>query len=371
MSIDFNNFTYENILNAMLDLIPDTYDKRDTAPIPTALSPAAYALEGFYYNLDRVQKQAFISTATGEALDLLGVIAGLTRYPASAAVRLGIFNIDVAIGSRFSTINGENSINFTVTAATDTPLQYQLTAETAGSIGNDYTGDILPITTIPGLTTAEITDILIAGEDEETDDEFRARIIEVLNAPAFGGNIESYRQNILDIEGVGAVQVYPTWNGGGTVKCSIVDGTYSPASGTLVDTVQEIIDPVTQGQGLGLAPIGAIVTIVAPTAVTVDVSARIVLQSGYTIEQVQAGIEAAISSYITQTASEWGTQLGTTTVQYSANIYLAKVTAAIVGIPGVANATNIRINGMSSDLTLRENGTTQEIPAMGTVTLTV
>lgn len=368
--IDFSGFTYNHLLTEMLNYIPDSYDKRDTAPIPTALSPAAYALEGIYYTLDQVQRQAFISSATGSSLDLLGVIAGLTRYPASAAVRLGVFNIDVAVGSRFSTVNGENSIDFTVTATTDTPLQYQLTAETAGTIGNDYTGEILPITTIQGLTEAQITDIIIPGEDEETDDDFRARIIEVLNAPAFGGNIESYRQNILAISGVGGVQIYPTWNGGGTVKCSIVDGSFSPASQELIDTVQNIIDPVTQGQGLGLAPIGATVTITAPAPVTVDISARIVLSSGYTIEQVQAAVEAAISLYVNEVARTWDEQLGTTTVQYASSIYLAKVTAAIVGVPGVANASNIRINNAPSDLTLTEDGMTQQVPVMGTVTLT-
>lgn len=102
-----------------------------------------------------MQRQAFVQTASGQSLDDLAVIAGLTRYPASAAVRLGVFNAAVAIGARFSTINGENSINFIVTAA-DTPEDpeegfhyYQLTAETAGTIGNEYTGPILPITAIP------------------------------------------------------------------------------------------------------------------------------------------------------------------------------------------------------------------------------
>lgn len=100
-----------------------------------------------------------MQTAVGDSLDMLAVIGGLTRYPASAAVRLGVFNTSVPIGARFSTINGAGSINFTVTAATDTGNQYQLTAETPGAIGNEYTGPILPITAIPGLTSAQITDI--------------------------------------------------------------------------------------------------------------------------------------------------------------------------------------------------------------------
>ena len=165
--IDFTSQNYQNILKSMLDRVPDTYDKRDTSPIPTALGPAAWALEGFYLSLNQVQQQAFVQTASGESLDYLAVIAGLTRYPASAAVRLGVFNADIGIGARFSTINGENSINFisTAVATVSEPAEgfyyYQMTAETAGTIGNEYTGPILPISTIPNLTSAQITDILI------------------------------------------------------------------------------------------------------------------------------------------------------------------------------------------------------------------
>ena len=153
---DLSNKTYKAILEAMLQRIPDTYDKRDTSPIPTALGPAAWALEGFYVVLNSVQGQAFIQTATGESLENLAVIANLTRRGATPAVRIGVFDMAVPIGSRFSTINGADSINFTVTAGTGTPNQYELTADTPGSMGNDYTGPILPVTAIPGLTSASM-----------------------------------------------------------------------------------------------------------------------------------------------------------------------------------------------------------------------
>lgn len=61
---DFSAATYKNILDHMLSLVPDTYDKRDTSPIQTSLGPAAYVLEGFYLSLDLVQKQAFVQTAS-------------------------------------------------------------------------------------------------------------------------------------------------------------------------------------------------------------------------------------------------------------------------------------------------------------------
>lgn len=368
--IDFSSQTYANILAEMLANIPSTFDKRDTSPIPTAMGPAAYTFEGFYLSLNQVQRQGFIQTASGQSLDYLAAIGSLTRYPASAAVRLGIFNTSVPIGSRFSTVNGGNSINFVVTKAQEEQYQYQLTAETPGTIGNDYSGPILPITTIPGLTSAQLTDILVPGDDEEGDDALRSRLITALNERPFGGNVAAYRENILAMDGVGAVQVYPTWNGGGTVKCSVLGADFLPASPTLVEKVQNAIDPPpNQGQGIGLAPIGAQVTITAPTEVTVNVSATLTLASGYSLEQVQPLAASAIEAYLLTVRQGWGTQLGAGAVAYSADVYLSRITAAIVGTTGVVNATDVTLNGGTSDLILTETGTTQQIPVTGTVTL--
>ena len=369
--IDFSSDTYQNILNQMLSQVSAAYDKRQGSFIQTALGPGAYVLEGFYLALDQVQRSAFIQTAVGESLDLLGAIAGLTRYQASAAVRLGVFNMEVPIGSRFSTI-GTDSVNFTVTASVETTNQYQLTAETPGSIGNDYTGAILPITAIPGLTSAQLTDILIPGDDTETDDAFRERIITALNERPFGGNIASYRTNIMAIDGVGAVQVYPTWNGGGTVKCSILGSNFLPASEELVETVQNAIDPPpNQGMGLGLAPIGAQVTIAAPTEVTVNVSATLTLAPGTEIGQVQTPVENAINTYLQSVCQTWGNPVGATGLDYAADVYISRITAAIVGVTGIVNATGIQINSTAEDLILEESSATQQIPVLGTVTLSV
>lgn len=372
--IDLSQQTYQNILTQMLDQVPATFDKRDTSPIPTALGPAAYALEGFYISLNQVQLAAYVQTATGQALDYLAVIAGLTRYPASAAVRLGIFDMAVPIGSRYSTINGADSINFQATAATTGETEgdyyFQLTAETPGSIGNEYTGPILPITAIPGLNSAQITDILVPGDDEESDEDFRARIIEALNDRPFGGNIASYRTYIMAIDGVGAVQVYPTWNGGGTVKCSVLGADFLPASPTLIENVQNAVDPPpNQGLGLGTAPIGAQVTVVAPEELTVNVSATLQLASGYAIGQVQTPIQQAIENYMLSVRQEWATPVNTTSVEYQANVYVARIVAAIVSVPGVINATNVQLNGGTADLILTETGATQQVPITGTVTL--
>ena len=366
--IDFSQMTYENLMQDMLGRISDLYDKRDTSPIPTALGPAAWALEGFYTELDKVQRSAFIQSAVGSDLDDLAVIAGISRHPATAAVRLGVFNAPAPLGARFSAMNGTESINFYISSVENG--QYRLTAETPGETGNEYAGPILPITAISGLTSAQITDILLPGADEETDESLRARIIAALNHRPFAGNVAAYRDKLLSMDGVGAVQIYPTWNGGGTVKCSILGADLLPASDALVHLVQETLDPVSvRGQGLGFAPIGARVTVTTPAAVTVHVSATLTLAPGTALGQVQPLADAAVAAYLAEVRRTWGQALNTLELSYAADVYLARVTGVLVGIPGVVNATGVQLNGAAADLRLEQSGSVQQTPVLGTVTL--
>ena len=97
--LDLSTYTYAYLLSQMLGQVPATYDQREGSIIQTALGPAAYVLEGFYMALNQVQTSGFVQTAVGQSLDYLAAIAGLTRYPASAAVRLGVFNTAVPIGA--------------------------------------------------------------------------------------------------------------------------------------------------------------------------------------------------------------------------------------------------------------------------------
>ena len=372
--IDFSLMTYRNILDAMLSLVSNSFDKRDTSPIQTALGPAAYALEDFFLALNAIQQGAYITSASGYDLDALAVIGNITREPASYAVRKGVFNITITLGDRFSTI-GDNSINFTATKYIGTNgdgnEEYELTAETAGKIGNEYTGSILPIQTIAGLTLAELTDIIIPGDDTESDEDFRQRLIDTLNDPAFGGNVASYKEFCRTIDGVGDVQVYPTWNGGGTVKLSVIGSDWNPATSAVVDNVQTAVDPnVNNGVGLGMAPIGATVTVVAPTTTTIDVSASLLLDNGFTTQSVQAGAEAAVEAYLLSLRKKWADNVSSTSVQYACTVYRSQMIAALASVDGVINVQSLLINNSAVDVILTETALTQQVPVKGTVTLT-
>ena len=156
------------------------------------------------------------------------------------------------------------------------------------------------------------------------------------------------------------------------MKCSIIGADFEPASELLVETVQNAVDPpVNQGVGLGMAPIGAKVTIVAPEAVTINVTANLTLAAGYEIGQVQKPVEDAIAAYLLQVRKGWAAPTVPGGVQYQADVYLAQVIAAIIQVPGVVNATNVQMNGQAQDVILTQTGMVQQVPKEGTVSLNV
>lgn len=248
----FEEYTYEYLLNKMLNSIQDDIDKREGSVIYNAIAPAAFEISEQYKKLASVVNLVFPDTSSGEYLERLIKQFGIERNPATSAIRKGIFlgkenqPMDLELGKRFS-IDG---VIYKIEAKIDTGV-YQLKCEETGTVGNLPYGNLLPLEYISNLVNAKLMEILVPGVDQETDEELRDRFYKTIDNTAFGGNIVDYKQKVKKIEGVGAVKVIPAWNGGGTVKLVILDSNYDAASEVLIEKVQEKV-----GQdGDGIAPI--------------------------------------------------------------------------------------------------------------------
>ena len=242
--------------------------------------------------------------------------------------------------------------------------------ETAATTDHRYTGPIPPITYNQGLTSAEVTDVLVAGDDEEDDESLRRRAIAALTEQPFGGNVADYKRVVLAIDGVGGLQVYPHWRGGGTVKLSVLGADWMPASAELVEAVQNTVDPPPdQGLGYGTAPIGATVTVTAPEAVTVAVSASLSIGGGYTLDQLRPLLVEAVEAYLLSIRQDWDTPETSGRTNYASWVYAARVTAAMLSVRGVINVTDLTLNGGAEDLALSETGELQQVPVLGEVEL--
>ena len=339
--------TYEEILQRCLDRIPNTIDKRQGSIIYDALAPCCVELAQMYIELSGIYDQVFIDTAVGEALDKLVEQNGVKRKDATYALRKGEFNMVVPVDNRFS--DGENTyIVIENIAGTNNSI---LRCEQAGSVGNGYYGSLTPITYLQGLTKAELTDIIDMGDDIESDEDLRVRYMESVTAPQFGGNVSDYQNKVKSLTGVGGCKVIPIWNGGGTVKLIITNSQGGVPTSSLVNDVQEAVDPNQDQQGLGIAPIGHIVTVEGAAAKKIAVSATFTLESGVNPTDIQDSVNNVVDNYFKSLSVNWDKE-------DNLIARISQLEIRLLGVAGVLDITNTKMNNSSSNLSLQSN----EIP---------
>lgn len=371
-------YSFEYLMEEALARVPDTIDKREGSIIYDAIAPACYELSEYYMRLRRILQDTFAETASEQYLDLRVAERGITRFQSTQAIKKGEFSnssgapLNIEIGSRFSTISDTQPINYIVLApyqveGVNVPGSYQLICEEFGTIGNSYVGNIIPIDYVQGLSEALMTDLIIPARDVETDDDLRARYFLTLTDKPFGGNLAQYDEVLKNIEGVGEVQIYPVWDGGGTVKCSVIDASFNPITTDFINVIQNEIDPTPQGTGLGLAPIGHIVTVVTPDELTINIETNILLMVGYTKAQVEQPIKDALEEYMLSLRRQWG--IPNDFNEHLLGVYISRINAAILNVAGIANVTDTTINGLPQDLTLIQTAALQELPILGQVIL--
>lgn len=351
----YEDVTFEVILQRMLDRIPDTMDKREGSIIYDALAPAAVELQNMYIEFDVILTETFAETASRDYLIRRAAERGIIPYPASNAslkAESTPASLDIAIGSRFSL----NDLNYVITSKIQDG-EYIVQCEEAGAAGNKYFGSLIPINYIEGLETIEITELLIPGEDEESDDSIRERYFDTFDTKPFGGNIADYIQKTNAISGVGSTKVTPVWNGGGTVLLTILNSEFSKASSTLVNTVQEAIDPDPQGQGYGIAPIGHTVTVRTADEAKINISTKITFQEGYSWNGLKTAITEAMNAYLLEIRTAWANETASV-------VRISQIETRILNIQGVIDVSGTKINGTASNLALGA----YEIPVLGVIT---
>ena len=355
----FDVFTFDYLMQSMLARVPDDMDKREGSVIWDALAPAAAELETAYACLDYVYLQSFGDTADRNALILRAHERGMTPYPATYAVLKGEFTPTTAdvLGKRFNL----GSYNYLVSEAIEGEVgSYKLVCETAGSDGHKVLGTLVPIDLIEGLETATATEILIPGEDEEDTEDFRERYLNDFSPIRFGGNIVQYIDWVMAIDGVGGVRVQRRVAGERKVIVTIIDGNYSKATSTLVEAVQESLDPNENGDGTGIAPIGHEVTVVAAEEMTVNVYLEVDFDTGYSWSNMLQLITDTIDEYLLELRTNWKNySSGVNTV-----VRISQIETKILALTGVIDISNTQINGTAANLSIPDN----KIPVLGVVT---
>ena len=348
----YEDQTYEAILSRCLARVTSEIDKSQGSIIYDALAPACAELAQMYIELNNQLNQTFADTASGDYLEKRCAEFGVNRNPATYAIRKGVFTgAQPQLGQRF----GLNELTYIVTDISGGLSNTKLRCEQSGVIGNRDTGILLPIDYIANLESATLSDILINGEDEESDAALYERFNEVVNSPVYAGNANHYKLWANEVAGVGGANIIPVWDGANTVKVVIIDSDKTAASGALVTEVQNYIEPNQNGDGAGKAPIGAIITVVSASEVAINVSATLTLAAGVNLSTVKTLFEEALISYLKTIAFS-----SNTTVRYS------QIGNLLLDITGVTDYSNLQVNSTTSNISIQNT----QVAVKGTVTLT-
>ena len=198
--------TYPEILEDMLALFDDKYDKRQGSVLYNLVAPAAREVAIQYTVLKSYEEVNFLDTSTGIFLTRLCRQFGVERLPATASVRLVQFKQEIPLGTRFSVVNSE--YNFRVLERRS-GFEYSVVAEQVGNAPNYVRGQLINIDVLSDFKGAEIGSVIVVGEDEETDKQLRKRTIEYLKTPTLNGNIAQYKKWASEFVGVGSALIEP------------------------------------------------------------------------------------------------------------------------------------------------------------------
>lgn len=301
------------------------------------------------YDRDReIVAAALPTTSTGAWLDAWADALGLERKDetvATGTVEL-VFGatagvVDLAAGVKVSTVaatDADTEIVFQTTAgghldAGGGVLDLPIAAVDAGAAGNVAANTVtLAQTEIDGLDSVRNPDPTSGGTDVETDEALQGRIATKLRGAGGAGNVTDYENWALAHPGVGHVTVQPNWAGPGSVRVLVTDPANDPVGATVVDSLQGVLDPpAAPGDGFGVAPIGATVTVATPATTLIDVTAALTFETGYSLDgaggtrPLRPALEAALMAYVNS-------------LPVGASVVRNKIVAALVDVIGIVDA---------------------------------
>lgn len=400
----YEEFSFEALVKRMLENVSDEFDKREGSVIYDAIAPAAMELAEFYISLDMVMNEIFAESASYYYLVKRAAERGMFPKEETCAVGKMVVTpatVKINAGERFN----RDALNYSVVE----PIEgeqgaYKVQCETPGIEGNQQTGTLLPIEYIDGLETAELTEILIPGEDDEDVETFRARYFASFGNEAYGGNKADYTAKVNKIDGVGGCKVFRSWKQGyspaslspgdavaawigqqssqtvgeevygwlqrvyaaaeqkllttgGTVKVLIISSEFKEPSAALIDAVQQALDPAgSAGEGDGVAPIGHVVNVAGVKNRVISIGFTITYDAGYTFAKLQESIEKIIDSYFWQLSQKWAES-------EKLVVRISQIEALLLGIEGIIDIEDTTLNGTAGNMALEAD----EIPVRGDV----
>lgn len=310
--------------------------------VRAVLDSVVFFVNFLQVRIKKAYRRFLFSTAEGTDLDERAADWQLTRVSAAAATTTIVFMRDdaatedftIAAGSQVST--EPDTLGSTIDFTLDEELTFASGATTAsgtvtctqtGDVGNVDANTITNITSsIPGVDSITNPNAVTDGSDDETDQQFRARIPRhilglkkatktALEAAAFG------------VQGIVFVNVKANTpdNGTNTIYVTTAIGDVSTE---LKTEVKEAVDEVTA--------FGIVNVIAVPDIDYVTLEMDILFDDdNYTTGVVQDEILEKVADYVS--------------INPESYLYVSDIIDLVKEIPGVINVKNVLIDGVADD----------------------
>ena len=314
------------------------------------------AIFGNYGYLDDNRKQIFITEADADSLLTHGSEYGISKKSATSATGsgsgTGTNDSIIPVGSELRSATGAiYTVDSAVTIALGV-FSVDITSQTLGSGANeDASASLSFVSPIDGVSTSITIDSsgITGGLDEETDDDYRDRILTRKRIAPQGGALIDYENWALEISGVTRAWAFERYYGRGTVGLAFArddDDSIAPDSDER-DVVKAYIEshtsPIT-GKDIGM-PVTAQLIMIETKLKSINITVKIIPNNA----TVQAAILESLDNMIIEEGGPGQT------------VELSKFTSAI------ASAVNEDANQIlipTDDVAIATN----EIAVIGTVT---
>lgn len=342
----YDNKSLDDIHKLILANIDNDYRKRQGYPTYDLTRGFAFGVKDCWDLAYNTALKFDVENLVGSELDLfISERTGLDRKRATKSkgeITIVNGNGSILKGDLFATVEG---IQFVATESKEVHSGDTVAIESVVG-GHDMNVGINEITEMPvtlqGIYKVTNNAALTGGYDAETDADYRERYYIKLRTPVNGVNANQYIIWAESIDGVGKARCIPIWNGINTVKVVLIGNDFKPASDDLVSRVQAYIDPNKNGDGAGVATIGAVTTVV--TATTKNVNIDIYgLKVASNLETTKKAIKANLDRYIKTSAFN------------KDYISLAKIGLVIAETKNVDDYREIRLNGSHNSLQLQQD----------------
>lgn len=364
-----NDQDAETIHKRMMAALPADIDDTEAGfPWDLTKPSALEKAELLQFHLVETLKLMFPMWAYGEWLDYHAHRIHLSRRPGTQAYGTltisGLVGTTIPEGFVFAVpaVGNSPAVEFLteeeVTIGESGTVEVGIIAAEIGLAGNVPEGAVAimaePMTGITAVTNLER---ITGGTVEEDDDSLRERILEAERAgeASFVGCDADYIRWAKEVPGVGEAFVIPQWDPDvkNSVKLVVLDANGEPANERILEDVFNYImspdDRINRK-----APIGAILTVAAPTMVPITYALKATLRAGYDAASVRVAIESDIWNYYVQAKED-------NLVKYN------EIHAIITRSPGIFDFTGLTLNGKTENIVLKQD----EYPATESIELGV